>query len=221
MSRDNDAEAPHGEVLRQVESYYDSKIREHGPTPKGVDWNSRESQYLRFSQLLKICATSTNRPISILDYGCGYGTLVDAVAALGVDFSYIGFDISEEMLSHARAIHARDERCSFVSDRSLLAPVDHVVASGVMNVRMAISVEEWHRYVLDTIEQLNALSIHGFAFNALTKYSDAEKMRSDLYYADPLELFDHCKRRFSKYVALLHDYPLYEFTLLVRKNLEL
>ena len=42
-------------------------------------------------------------------------------------------------------------------------------------------------------------------------------MRPDLYYADPCELFDRCKRRYSRNVALLHDYDLYEFTILVRK----
>ena len=42
-------------------------------------------------------------------------------------------------------------------------------------------------------------------------------MRGDLYYGDPRAFFDHCKRRFSKQVALLHDYGLYEFTIRVRK----
>ncbi|KAQ37574.1 hypothetical protein AJ39_03274, partial [Mycobacterium tuberculosis MD14844] len=63
----------------------------------------------------------------------------------------------------------------------------------------------------------NAASRRGFSFNCLTSYSDASKMRDDLYYADPCALFDLCKRRYSKSVALLHDYGLYEFTILVRK----
>jgi len=51
----------------------------------------------------------------------------------------------------------------------------------------------------------------------LTKYPDAARMRSDLYYADPGFFFDYCKRNFSRNVALLHDYNLYDFTILVRK----
>jgi hypothetical protein len=49
----------------------------------------------------------------------------------------------------------------------------------------------------------------------LTKYSGADRMaqRPDLYYG-----FDFCKRRFSRNVALLHDYGLYDFTILVRKD---
>ncbi|MBM3138043.1 MAG: class I SAM-dependent methyltransferase, partial [Chloroflexi bacterium] len=30
-------------------------------------------------------------------------------------------------------------------------------------------------------------------------------------------LFDYCKVNFSKNVALLHDYKLYDFTIIVRK----
>ena len=64
---------------------------------------------------------------------------------------------------------------------------------------------------------MNDVSLKGFAFNVLTLYSDVEKRRFDLHYADPLALFDHCKRYYSRFVTLLHDYPLYEFTILVRK----
>ncbi|TMG79221.1 MAG: hypothetical protein E6H78_20525 [Betaproteobacteria bacterium] len=70
--------------------------------------------------------------------------------------------------------------------------------------------------MIDTIEDLAALSTRGFAFNALTSYSDPQRRRPDLYYADPLDLFDHCKRHVSRLVSLLHDTPLYEFTLIVR-----
>ena len=51
----------------------------------------------------------------------------------------------------------------------------------------------------------------------VTSYSDPEFMRPDLYYADPRFLFDYCKRKLSRHVALLHDYGLYEFTVLVRQ----
>ena len=43
-------------------------------------------------------------------------------------------------------------------------------------------------------------------------------MRPELYYADPLAVFDWCKRHLSRFVALHHDYPLYDFTILIRKE---
>jgi hypothetical protein len=58
----------------------------------------------------------------------------------------------------------------------------------------------------------------GFAFNCLTTYSDPERLRDDLYYGDPCYYFDLCKRLYSRHVALLHDYGLWEFTIIVRKS---
>ena len=74
------------------------------------------------------------------------------------------------------------------------------------------------KIVVDCLRKMDDHATQGMAFNMLTKYSDADKMRADLYYADPLFLFDYCKRNFSKNVALLHDYRLYDFTILVRKD---
>ena len=95
---------------------------------------------------------------------------------------------------------------------------DYIVASGIFNVKNKTSESEWLHYILNTIEMMNQKSKKGFAFNILTKYSDKEYMKDYLYYADPLFLFDYCKRNFSKNVALLHDYYLYEFTILVKKE---
>ncbi len=67
------------------------------------------------------------------------------------------------------------------------------------------------------LHKMNRLSARGFSVNFLTKYSDADHMRPHLYYADPCYLFDYCKRNFSRNVALLHDYEVYDFTLIVRK----
>jgi hypothetical protein len=92
------------------------------------------------------------------------------------------------------------------------------VASGLFNLRMEIDDDAWREYVLDTLDRIAELSELGFAFNMLTSYSDPDKMRPDLYYGDPCFFFDRCKRRYARDVALLHDYGLYEFTILVRRD---
>ena len=38
----------------RVADYYSEKVRQHGETAQGVDWNSTESQKTRFDQLLGI-----------------------------------------------------------------------------------------------------------------------------------------------------------------------
>jgi SAM-dependent methyltransferase len=200
--------------LESVRAYYSARLAEHGATPRGVDWNSAESQELRFAQLLRVC--DLERPFVLGDYGCGYGALVDYLAARGCPFSYRGYDISADMVGAARARHAGRPDCVFATDEGVLAGADYVVASGIFNVKLGADAATWQDHVLACLDRFAALARRGFAFNALTRYSDPERMRDDLYYPDPCFLFDHCKRRYARNVALLHDYGLYEFTILVR-----
>jgi SAM-dependent methyltransferase len=204
-----------GAILEAVGHYYSEKLGLHGPTPRGVDWNSAESQALRFNRLLQVL--EDDGEASLNDYGCGYGALVDYVSERGLRLAYCGFDISEAMIAAARARHNATAWCSFTADAERLRPADYTVASGIFNVKLGHPSDTWHEYVLRTLAALDSLSIRGFAFNVLSAYSDANKRRDDLYYADPLQIFDFCKRRFSPRVLLLHDYPLYEFTMIVRK----
>jgi SAM-dependent methyltransferase len=201
-------------LRRQARDYYEHKLRAHGPTPAGVDWNSFESQQLRFVQLADLWRDDPNA--GILDYGCGYGALADYLRARGHRGAYIGFDVSEAMAQAAHARLATLAACRVTARREDLEPADYAVASGVFNVKQDADEEAWRAYMWETVADLAALGTRGFAFNALTSYSDAEKRRPDLYYANPLEGFDRCKRTYSRFVTLLHDYPLYEFTIIVR-----
>jgi len=202
-------------IRARVAEFYTETVTQHGETARGVDWNSPQSQQLRLEKLLEVVRGPA--PATILDYGCGYGALVDLLRARGTPFRYLGFDISEEMIARARRRHP-DEDCTFGTDLVQLGAADYAVASGVLNVKLGTPESEWEPYVASVLDELHRVSRRGFAFNALTSYSDLERRRLDLYYADPCAYFDLCKRRFSKQVALLHDYGLYEFTILVRKD---
>jgi SAM-dependent methyltransferase len=202
------------DICRQVEAYYTAKVALHGAAPAGVDWNSAASQQLRFRQFLRVFPEGD---FSLLDYGCGYGALYGWLREQGVVCDYRGFDLSPRMIEVARARYGESPSCRFFQAEEELCPADVCLASGIFNVKLDRSATEWEAYVLETIGRFDQLGVRGFAFNLLTRYSDPERMRPDLYYGDPCALFERCKRRYSRNVALLHDYDLYEFTLLVRK----
>jgi len=195
--------------------YYTDTIRQFGATARGVDWNSEESQVLRFAQLLRLSEETAG--VSVIDYGCGYGAFVDYLRSIDRQWKYTGFDISESMIDHARAVHGSDPATAFTTDSDALEPADYTIASGLFNVKQDHPASAWQEYALATLDMMNRLSLRGFAFNMLSTYSDPGKRRNDLFYAEPGFFFDHCKRRFAPRVALLHDYPLFEFTILVRK----
>ncbi|GHN00247.1 putative methyltransferase [Cytophagales bacterium WSM2-2] len=206
-------------LIDDVATYYSSKLLEFGATAKGVDWNSEQSQQLRFSQLCKIIDPLLMN-FSILDYGCGYGAMLSYLRTKldpQIGMKYIGFDVSIEMIKQSTQIFGGDEKIVWASKEQELTACDYVVASGIFNVKMDYEHKIWLEYVLNTLAKLDSLGRKGFSFNVLTSYSDKELMKDNLYYADPGFLFAFCKSNFSRDVALLHDYGLYEFSILVRK----
>ena len=203
-------------ILRKVRDYYNDKIETHGANHRGVDWPTGESQTLRFDQLIRLIDEPA-KGFSVNDYGCGYGALAQYLVDCGFVFNYTGFDISDSMIYRARELSDPIDNRAFTTDHKTLAPTDYSFCSGVFNVKLDIPVADWEQYVFNILDQAWQYSTKGLAFNMLTKYSDPERMRSDLYYADPGRMFAYCKTHFSRYVALLHDYELYEFTILVRR----
>jgi SAM-dependent methyltransferase len=197
--------------LRGVLNLYDKSLREHGATPKGVGWRDEPTHNLRFERLSQVI--EAGEPISINDLGCGYGAFLEYLNGRGVKVSHFrGLDISERMLEEARRRHPSSE---WILGSELASAADYSFASGIFNVRLKESRANWWKFIVRTLDELHRHSKRGFAFNLLTSYVDYRE--PNLYYADPREFFDLCKRRYSKRVALLHDYPLYEWTMLVRK----
>ena len=202
-------------IQDSVARYYGGKFAAYGPTPKGVDWRNGRSQELRFAQLMKIF--EWDRRFDLNDFGSGYGALYRYLSDRNFDLRYRGVDLSPLIVKGAKCLFGHRRDCRFVvGDSSSLRKADYTVASGVFNVRLNFSRSIWKIYVLSVLRAMAHASRKGFAFNLLSNYSDKDKMRKDLYYGDPLFFFDHCKKNFSNKVSLLHDYDLYEFTILVR-----
>jgi SAM-dependent methyltransferase len=207
--------SPSDPELNKVKNYFAEKLEQHGATHRGVDYNSSEAQELRFRQLTKVIDAGAE--YSLLDFGSGYGAMYDYLRRLGHRLHYVGYDIAESMVVKGRELHPDDPHCLFTAGIEEVPALDYAVVSGTFNMKLDADHDAWTKIVVESLEQMNARAGKGLAFNMLTKYSDADKMRPDLYYGDPCFFFDHCKRRFSRNVALLHDYDLYDFTILVRK----
>ncbi len=205
-------------AIKKYKAYFTDKIETYGAVPKGADYNGYGAQEVRFEQLIKVIDSST--AFSVIDYGCGYGAMFDFLQRQNWKFEYYGFDMLEKMVIAGQAAHKEFSNAQFTHNENTLSVVDYLLAGSIFNNKFDADQSEWQDMVIETLNRLNALCNKGFAFNMLTSYSDADRMalRPDLYFADPLLMFDFCKRNFSRNVALLHDYNLYDFTILVRKD---
>ena len=204
----------HADILSRVAAYYAAKLAEHGPSPKGVDWKDRDSHTLRHRQFLILFGNCFDA--SILDLGCGFGDFLAFLRDEGYSGVYIGYDVAPAMIEAARRLHGEAPDRQWRIGAEPQETADFAIASGIFNVKGAISDDIWSRYVRDTIDTLARTSQRGFGFNILSLASDPERRRPDLYYADPADMLAYCQTRFGRDVTLLRDYGLYEFTVIVR-----
>ena len=202
------------DILPKVAAYYASKLAAHGSTPQGVDWNGIESHELRHRQFLRLLNESPTG--SIIDLGCGFGDFLRFLRAEGHRGHFTGYDIAAGMISKARELHGETDQHRWRIGAEPADVADFAIASGIFNVKGDVSGEIWTRYVHRTIDTLARASRRGFAFNVLSMSSDPERRRPALYYAEPTVMLGHCLSSYGRAVALLQDYGLYEFTLIVR-----
>lgn len=209
-------------VLDAVGRYYTDKVRRHGATALGVDWDSGLGQRLRFVQLLKIVADWTE-PLSLHDVGCGYGALLDHLCDRhpGAPVRYLGSDVSAEMIRRARRrrrppglLHPP----GFVVAGPEPPAADYSVASGIFNVRLDHPMDEWERHVAATLRALCAASRKGFAVNFMAPEAlQARPAAAASLYGPPAQRWIAFSRDvLRREVELLRGYGLPEYTLLVR-----
>jgi SAM-dependent methyltransferase len=204
-------------LFDEVRAFNEEQFEQGGTTPQGVGWNSVEAQLIRFEQVLRVLPSRREGVVSFNDIGCGYGALLDYLPDRGQSLDYRGYEVSARTLERAKELHPESSARIFKPFEQL-TPADYSIASGIFGLKFSHTEEYWRQYVLDTLDVFDESSVRGFAFNMLTSYSDNEKKRAELYYADPCAIFDFCKRKYSRNVALYHDYSLYDFTIVVRKG---
>jgi SAM-dependent methyltransferase len=201
-------------ILSEVAAYYASKLEAHGSTPQGVDWNGTDSHEQRHRQFLRLLDGSPNA--SVIDLGCGFGDFLRFLRAAGHRGRFIGYDIAPSMIEKAREIYGEGDDRLWRIGAEPAEVADFAIASGILNVKGDVPNDVWTHYVHQTIDILARAGRHGFAFNVLSMSSDPDRRRPNLYYADPTSILAHCLSRYGRSVALLQDYGLYEFTIVVR-----
>lgn len=200
----------------KVERYYQQTFAKFGDSAKGVDWKNESSQNLRFERILR--SVNGNESFSLLDVGCGTGSIIESLKASAGNFSYLGIDLVQEMIECALVKFANEPRVNFSNCAlaSVQSQFDYVIASGIFNVKQESGDAEWEKEFFASISKMFGLAKKAAIFNVLTSYVDFKV--DHLFYSDPLKTFDYCKRNLSRFVSLDHSYDLYEYTITISRN---
>ena len=201
-------------LKESVVDHYETALRAHGPTARGMDWKDEESQRLRFA-VLSGCFDLNGK--SVHEVGAGAGHLYDVLQAEGFRADYSGSDLSADMVQAARRGHPGVTfHCWDILAEPDLPTFDVVVCSGLFHVKLGHTESAWWEFVYDMVRQMYRMCRVGIAFNMIS--DDVDFRATNLFYSNPGTVVDFCRRELSRFVALRHDYPLYEYTVSVYRE---
>lgn len=215
-------------IDRQIQiDYFENLLTQHGENFLALDWNSPESQKLRFQVLKELFIYGKKGAnISVLDVGCGFGDLYGFLKAEGAlhrqRINYTGYDIAPRIVNVAKKKYsdARFELKDILTER-YLPKFDYVFLSGVFNIRGA--EDDTHlEFVREMLLRAYDLANYGVGANFLSEgalpISDPEDLSSGRYfYFKPDEIVRFCRFVTGRHI-LRHDYHPGDFTVYLLKQ---
>lgn len=203
------------DISRALAEHYASTFEAHGASPQGVDWGSDPQDHLlRLDRMLDVTrrGVPAGANVSLLDVGCGFGSLLDRSLELGLSFAYTGIDICEPMVETARQRHPQ---AHWIVGDILAAPAmdrcDYVVCNGILTQKLGASIRDMDQFLKALVRHMFSLCKVGIVFNVMT--SHVNFTAPNLYYRNPAELLAWCMSEISTKVILDHAYPLFEYTI--------
>lgn len=200
-----------------LQQHYHRLFQMYGDSAQAVQHTNTDSQSNRF----KILSDVSTDLGSVVDLGCGLGHFRNHLRAIGFAGTYTGLDFVREFVDHGTVKYADDPLTSFRQCDLLIDdyPLGHdtFVICGVFNNKMSDN----ERFMYTVLAKAFAAASKQVSFNAMSTYVDFES--PDLYYTDPREVFDFCKRNLTRKVTLRHEYlvrddrPPYEYTIYLYK----
>ena len=184
----------------KLSNHYDNLFERHGDSVK----SSQQSDKITRDKRLKILTQNLdlNKKISILDFGCGTGYLLQYLLRKGFNGSYTGIDISEKIINFAKYKNTY-KKAQFIKinllEKSLKKKFDYTLVNGTFNNN---TNNNW-LWIRKVLKELNKITKKEIVFNNLSEYVDYKEKK--LFYIKPEKVFNFCKLNISPYIIIKND----------------
>lgn len=203
------------DISNALAEHYASTFEMHGASSQGVDWGSDSQDHqLRLDRMIDVArrGSDASPTVTLLDVGCGFGSLLDRTLQRDLPLTYTGIDICESMIKTAQ--HRHPHASWIVGDILTETDIDrhdYVVCNGILTQKLGTSILDMNQFLKALVRRMFSLCKLGIAFNVMT--SHVNFTAPNLYYRNPAELLAWFMSEISSKVILDHAYPLFEYTI--------
>lgn len=206
--------------LQPILDFYAQCLAEHGATCQGVGWPRPPEAERRLKVISGLWQDDPAQRISVLDLGCGYGALLDYMAAQPPSqaIDYWGIDMLPAMIEAAAQRHpgARFEQRDILAEPLPERCVDYVAINGILTCKAGIAQAEMVRFAERLLDAAFRACRKGIAFNVMNQHVDWT--RDDLFHWPFDEAASFLRARCSRHYRFRADYGLYEYMAFVTRE---
>jgi SAM-dependent methyltransferase len=189
---------------------YDERLEKYGATIDALASGNIERHNIRFKISTEV-GIETND--TVLDLGCGFADYYQYLADQNLKVIYTGYDINPSLIEKAIERFPKLD----LQTKDILQddfPIfDYIVSSSCFN--LPLTEQDNYEFIEEIFEKCYEHAKKGVAIDFNSTYVDFKS--NEGYHYDPERVFGIAKK-FTKRVALRHDYPLFEFAIYMYKD---
>jgi len=197
---------------------YDADLVKYGDPFRGVGWTSQDHTDRRYRVMLDLIRDA-ERPVTLLDFGCGLSHFYEFIEANGIDgIEYSGLDLSKRMVEESRRKHPQITYSvvDVLDEPELVPEFDYVVMNGVFTIRPSQTYNQMLEYFKHVLRAAYPKARVALAVNFMSKQVVWE--REDLFHLPMDVLASFLAQEISRHFVIRHDYGLYEYTAYVYRE---
>jgi len=177
-----------------LKDIYNRTLKNNGFTPRGVCWNTKRSQYIRFSVIsFLLNRFPINEHLKIADVGCGYAELLNYFNQEKKLFYYEGYDINQKMIDYCKN---KFHNIKFHVNSVPINNCDVSIMSGTYNYAVTDDIDLWEGYLIHNLSRCIMKSNLGVVFNL--QFEKKRTIRNNIYYTNINFMFELLKQNFKK-----------------------
>jgi SAM-dependent methyltransferase len=207
--------------IKFIERYYNYHLKKYKKGPRAVNWSTNKTQKIRFNKIYEAGHFNNKK---IHDVGCGLAHFYQFLKNKKIKFTYIGSDISKEMINCAKnnyvnkKINLLNINLLEINNKTMLKKLsaDFVVANGLFTVKTNLSNKYWWLFIRKMLKKMFYITEECLVFNCMK--TDVDYKDKHLYYQSLDKLLKFIEKNLSKKIVIKQDYQLYEFMVYIYKK---
>lgn len=142
--------------LNTIINFYKSRINKYGTTNKGLAWESKKNNNLRYTEIAKLIKTKFNSKINILDFGCGISGLYKFLKKNKINHNYVGVDTSKIIIDYCKKKFKENVyfNLNILNNKKKLGKYDLIVLNGIFTIKSKLSENEMYDYIFLILKKL-------------------------------------------------------------------